>query len=208
MGAIASQITSLTIVYSTVYSDADQQKHQSSASLAFVRGVHRRPVNSPHKWPVTRKRFPFDDIIMDESRNSWVLNGPCIFLSCILMHLRKHTFTDTHACMLWVSNRFLKWKFVQLLSSSAKYRMLSNLCIKRRNFLQYILLTKLFSSGLKADFNHKSIKLFLENYKSGKLVMLHTFGDMNSMPWSQCFSRWDWLWANGYLHFSCSQVSL
>ena len=41
MGAIASQITSLTIVYSIVYSDADQRKHQSSASLAFVRGIHR-----------------------------------------------------------------------------------------------------------------------------------------------------------------------
>ena len=52
MGAIASQITSLTIVYSIVYSDADQIKHQSSASLAFVRGIHRGPVNSPHKWPV------------------------------------------------------------------------------------------------------------------------------------------------------------
>ena len=64
MGAIASQITSLTIVYSTVYSDADQSKHQSSASLAFVRGIYRRPVNSPHKWPVTRKMFPFDDVIM------------------------------------------------------------------------------------------------------------------------------------------------
>ena len=55
-GAIASQITSLTIVYS-VYSDADERKHQSSASLAFVRGIHRGPVNSPHKWPVTRKMF-------------------------------------------------------------------------------------------------------------------------------------------------------
>ena len=64
MGTIASQITSLTIVYSTVYSDADQRKHQSSASLAFVRGIHRGPVNSPHKWPVTRKMFPFDDFIM------------------------------------------------------------------------------------------------------------------------------------------------
>ena len=64
MGAIASQITSLTIVYSTVYSDADQRKHESSASLAFVRGFHRGPVNSPHKWPVTRKMFPFDDVIM------------------------------------------------------------------------------------------------------------------------------------------------
>ena len=64
MGEIASQITSLKIVYSTVYSDADQRKHQSSASLAFVRAIHRGPVNSPHKWPVTRKMFPFDDVIM------------------------------------------------------------------------------------------------------------------------------------------------
>ena len=64
MSAIASQITSLTIVYSTVYSDADQRKHRSSASLAFVRGIHRGPVNSSHKWPVTRKMFPFDDVII------------------------------------------------------------------------------------------------------------------------------------------------
>ena len=64
MGAMASQITSLTIVYSTVYSDADQRKHQSSASLAFVRRIHRGPVNSPHKWPVTRKMSPFDDVVM------------------------------------------------------------------------------------------------------------------------------------------------
>ena len=64
MTTIASQITSLMIVYSTVYSGADQSKHQSSASLAFVWGIHRGPVNSPHKWPVTRKMFPFDDVIM------------------------------------------------------------------------------------------------------------------------------------------------
>ena len=56
MGTMASQITSLAIIYSSVYSDADQRKHQSSASLAFVR--------SPHKGPVTRKMFPFDDVIM------------------------------------------------------------------------------------------------------------------------------------------------
>ena len=63
MGAMASQITSLTIVYSTVHSGPDQRKPQSSASLAFVRGIHRGPVNSPHKWSVTRKMFPFDDVI-------------------------------------------------------------------------------------------------------------------------------------------------
>ena len=65
MEAIASRITGLTIVYSIVYSDADQRKHHSSASLAFVWEIHRGPVNSPHKWPVTRKMFPFDDVIME-----------------------------------------------------------------------------------------------------------------------------------------------
>ena len=90
MTTMASQITSLAVVYSTVFSDADQRKHQSSASLAFVWGIHRDrwiprtkaqlrekcfhlmtssrihrwPVNSQHKRPVTRKMFPFDDIIM------------------------------------------------------------------------------------------------------------------------------------------------
>ena len=54
MGVMASQINSFTTVYSTVYSGVDQRKHQSFASLAFARGIHRWPVNSPHKWPVTR----------------------------------------------------------------------------------------------------------------------------------------------------------
>ena len=69
MGAEACQITSLMIVYSTVYSDTDQRKHQSSASLAFVRGIHGGPVNFPHKWPVTRKMFPFDNVIMEQTFN-------------------------------------------------------------------------------------------------------------------------------------------
>ena len=64
MTMLASQITSLTVVYSIVYSGVHQRKHQSSASLAFVREIHRGPVNFPHKWPVTRKMFPFDDVIM------------------------------------------------------------------------------------------------------------------------------------------------
>ena len=51
------------IVNSTVYSGADQRKHQNSASLAFVRGIHR-PVNSLHKGPVTRKMFQSDDVFM------------------------------------------------------------------------------------------------------------------------------------------------
>ena len=64
MGRTASQFTSVSIVYSIVCSEADQRKHQSSVSLAFVRGIHWWPVNSPHKGPVMQKIFPFDDIIM------------------------------------------------------------------------------------------------------------------------------------------------
>ena len=57
MSAMASQITGVSSVYSTICSDEDQRKHQSSASLAFVRGIHRSPFNSPHEEPVTRKCF-------------------------------------------------------------------------------------------------------------------------------------------------------
>ena len=57
MGAMASQITSRTIVDSTVYSGADQRKNQSSASLAFVRGIHRWPANSPHNGQQRGKCF-------------------------------------------------------------------------------------------------------------------------------------------------------
>ena len=99
MGTVASQVTSLASVYSTVHSSVDQRKHQSSATLAFVWGIHRWPVNSPHKWPVTRKMFPFDDVIMKhwmkysvhpeppqkskhplKRQNSWVRSLPPQFL--------------------------------------------------------------------------------------------------------------------------------
>ena len=64
MTAMASPILGVSIVYSTVCSGADQRTHQNSASLAFVRGIHRGPVNSPHKGPAARKMLPFDDVIM------------------------------------------------------------------------------------------------------------------------------------------------
>ena len=66
MGGIASQITSLTIVvFSTVYSEADLRKHQSSASLAEDRWIPRK------KWPITRKMFKFDGVIMDINCYRW-----------------------------------------------------------------------------------------------------------------------------------------
>ena len=76
MGAMVSQITSLTIVHSTVHSGADQRIHQSTASLAFVRGIHRWPVNSLHKWPVTRRMFPFDDVIILEWKTNYRTRTP------------------------------------------------------------------------------------------------------------------------------------
>ena len=82
MGTMASQFTSLTIVYSAVYSGVDQRKHQSSASLAFVRGIHRWPVNSPHKWPVTRKMFPFHNVIMWHHTEAW--SRQLIFVHTVL----------------------------------------------------------------------------------------------------------------------------
>ena len=92
MGAKASQITSISIVYSIVCSGTDQRKLQKSASLAFVRGIHRWPVNSPHNGPVTRKMFPFDDVIMmmHTPRCDMFCSACCGFISLILkLHEQK-----------------------------------------------------------------------------------------------------------------------
>ena len=64
MSAMESQITGESMICSTVCSGSDQRKHQSSASLTFVRGIHRWLVVYPHKGPVTWKMLPFDDVIM------------------------------------------------------------------------------------------------------------------------------------------------
>ena len=87
MSAMASEITSLTIVYSTVYTGADQRRHQSSASLAFARGIHRRPVNSPHKWPITRNMFPLGDVIVFVTGEMRMSMDLCNYRLCL-----RHTF--------------------------------------------------------------------------------------------------------------------
>ena len=135
MGPIASQITSLTIVYSTVYSDADQRKHQSSASLAFVRGIHRGPVNSPHKGPVTRKMFPFDDVIMDyrilsttvldiftdvsHAGNSWIIEKSWNFKTICLSVTYELT-VGTHGRQSVSNHRHIDFLFNRLFGSTTK----------------------------------------------------------------------------------------
>ena len=74
ISTMASQITSVSIIYSAVYSDADQRKHRSSWSLAFVRGIHRYPVNSPYKGLLTGKMFPFDDVFIVTSSRGMILS--------------------------------------------------------------------------------------------------------------------------------------
>ena len=93
MSSMASQIPSLMIVYSAVYSGADQRKHQSSTSLAFVRGIHRGPVNSTHKGPVMQKMFPFGDIIM------WLLKH---YLDCLIHGINCFLIFSCDQAALWM----------------------------------------------------------------------------------------------------------
>ena len=104
MGTMASQITSLAIVYTAFYSGADQRQHRSSASVAFVRGIHREPGNSSHKWPVTREMYPFDDVIMYQNSLFIILFRTS---HCHAIIMRKHE---------WVVNFFLKNKHHTLVS--------------------------------------------------------------------------------------------
>ena len=134
MSTVASQISSLTIIYSTVHSGADQRKHQSSASLAFVRGIHRSPVNSPHKWPVTQKMFPFDDVIMCLSHTNllhtclgWrfskcgyhtLRDVPIIMAFCGSVTLVKNTFKTSLSSDYFNLNRFIACNYLTLWTKS------------------------------------------------------------------------------------------
>ena len=99
MGAIASQITSLASVDSAVKLGIYQRKHQSSASLAFVRGIHRRPVNSPQKGPVPREMLPFDDVIM-------VTKGADIRSSMLLTKWTSLTTRYRHSMQIYVRCKY------------------------------------------------------------------------------------------------------
>ena len=108
MIAVTSKITCLTIVYSTVYSGADQGKHQISASLAFVRGIHRWPMNSSHKGSITRKCFHL-------MTSSWFWWGcsicsfwiPVIYGSILLRSPDWHW--DNRNILQWRTSQWAPW---------------------------------------------------------------------------------------------------
>ena len=115
MSTIASQITSLTIVYPTVYSRADQRKHQSSASLAFVWGIHRWPVNSPHKGPVTREMLPFDDVSIVKCCLVWSLTVLLknIFLTASVVIIYTGNFGAVELRLDWILKALLVYGLSQ-----------------------------------------------------------------------------------------------
>ena len=91
MSLMASQITSLTIVYSPVCSDTDQRKHQTPRHW-FLWGTS--PVNSPHKRPVTRKMFPFDGVIMGKL-SSFLTDVLVLCLTEKWITYRRHVWTPS-----------------------------------------------------------------------------------------------------------------
>ena len=105
MNTMASQITGVQIIYSTVCSGANQRKHQNSASLAFVRGI---PVNSPHKGPVTRKMFPFHEVIM------YVVQMKVMVLNDYVLdflHITRRVIAWAYHSKLRVAFQLWKWMF-------------------------------------------------------------------------------------------------
>ena len=122
MGTIASQITSLAIVYSTVYSYVDQRNHQSSASLAFVWGIHRWPVNSPHKWPVTRKMFPFHE--------SWWTHSKIGYQGGVSLTFRELQNILSKLCVAEIVLHMIisSWNFVRVPKAMVMRRSVVRLC--------------------------------------------------------------------------------
>ena len=101
LSVMVSQITGILIVCSTDCSGADQRKHQSFASLAFLRGICWWPVDSPHKRPVKRKMFPFDDVIKKLLN---LLSFPCV----IFIWKHSHCGIKGHStnCFFFLFHKF------------------------------------------------------------------------------------------------------
>ena len=141
MDAMGAQITSLAIVYSSVYSGADQRKHQSSASLPFGCGIHRGPVNSPHKWPVTRKMFPFDDVVM---LDMIILGHQRSATICLILQAMKSEYSGWIRSLPWL---LMPW----ILTSTGHHQPWYLLCRTNIKAVMWHLLNILVKNKWKAD---------------------------------------------------------
>ena len=91
--------------------------------LFFVRGIHRGPVNSPHKWPVTRKMFPFDDVIM-----YWC---HCVYVTWWEKLMYFHSI-KTPSCGIFLHWKTFIWNFPQTCKhkKNTKRMIVSYICIR------------------------------------------------------------------------------
>ena len=169
MSSMASQSTGVSIVYITICSNADQRKHQSSASLAFVRGIHRWAVNSRHKGSVTRKMFSFDDGVMmlrhsDRQSSARI----CIMITgfSIYFQYQECLFTQISGLIFWKSRTFPNFRTISVYND-VNFKCLCTLQVKISCYklqpaktLQYIQ-----SIGLKGKFS-KYILYHCRAYKN------------------------------------------
>ena len=101
MSALASKWPAPQLFTQSFIQGTDQRKHQSSASPAFVWGIHRWSVNSPHKRPVTRKMFPFADVIMKKGRREQANKHP---MRSYISYSSIHIFSS-RSFIHWVDGR-------------------------------------------------------------------------------------------------------
>ena len=125
MCAVASQITNLMIVYSTVYWRADRRKHQNSASLVFVRGIHRWPMNSPHKLPVTRKMFT---PVTSSRQIVWLPSASEITVTKMVVAGIKST-QYTSFCISMTKQRHLQLTLQYCVTGPSYHRSSVNFCM-------------------------------------------------------------------------------
>ena len=168
MSMMASQITSLMIVNLTFYSGTDQRKHQSSAPLAFVRGIHRWLVNSLHKKTVTRKMFPFDDVIMF-SRNWYAkqLNNVIMYVSLS----RKWLCAHSSVILMFIKHKVtLKWAHKEF---ATPVHTLSYIYCLQYGIENYIRLVK---NGTMGGPWERHLEIYLKNIKNSQTMLNFTRG--------------------------------
>ena len=123
------------------------QIKENIKALAFVREIHRKPVNSPHKRPVTRKMFPFDDVMMVTPgiKKYIPTNGNLIFMAYLIAPLVT-----------------LQFPLIQFMTSESKSSRMSNYGIHQTYFMNY---TSLFLNYFRTRY------IYFASYCQWRLIL-------------------------------------